>query len=334
MKSLVLYHASCADGFTAAWCAWQTFGDSGADYRAVQYDRGLPDFTDKEGNAVEYENVYVLDFSFDAAELRELADRVPGKVILLDHHKTAVEKLRPLMDEPDPRIVLVFNMEKSGAMLAWEHFVGATDERLVPPVLVQYVQDRDLWIHEMPHCHEIRAYAETVPFKFDDWDELASELEADAKFENGEWVFPGAEAVAERGTQMMRYRNVLVDRRARKPGFINLCGHILPCVNDTNFGSEVGNKLSQEYPAAVIFFVTNWGKVVYSLRSAKENPNHLDVSEIAKKFEGGGHKHAAGFRSNALPMFVEACGHDTTNDDGSCSHCGVLNVSVDEVDDA
>lgn len=35
-RILVLHHANCADGFTAAWCAWRYFGDD-AEYVPVQY---------------------------------------------------------------------------------------------------------------------------------------------------------------------------------------------------------------------------------------------------------------------------------------------------------
>lgn len=311
-KSLVLYHASCADGFTAAWAAWKVLGDDGT-YRPVQYGHGLPfdlltardtadDFLTIDTTAMNvgdgfdrdhvcYKNIYVLDFSFTADELRQLTSHLhsDGKVILLDHHKSAVERLQPLVDEPDDNITLVFDMEKSGARLAWEHFHPGP---AAPPPLVLYVEDRDLWRHEAYRCHAIRAYSETVPFEFDAWQSLSDDLYAPDK-------------VADQGEMMLRYRDTKVKLRAGRPGYCRLDGHVLPCVNDTHFASEIGNLLSQDHPAAVIFFVTNWGKVVYSLRSSADNPNHLDVSEIAKKFGGGGHKHAAGFSSNALPMFVK-----------------------------
>lgn len=44
------------------------------------------------------------------------------------------------------------------------------------------------------------------------------------------------------------------------------------------------------------------GKFQFSLRSRGD----IDVSEIAKKFGGGGHKNAAGFQLKTLPEWVVA----------------------------
>jgi len=53
-----------------------------------------------------------------------------------------------------------------------------------------------------------------------------------------------------------------------------------------------GGTLSYEFGAA--YFVRDDGKKVYSLRSVGD----FDVSEVAKKYGGGGHRNAAGFQEN------------------------------------
>ena len=57
--------------------------------------------------------------------------------------------------------------------------------------------------------------------------------------------------------------------------------------------SEAGNILSKGEPFGATFYYDGEG-VNWSLRS---DDNGVDVSDIAKKFGGGGHKHAAGFRT-------------------------------------
>ena len=81
MKPLVLYHAHCADGFTAAWVFWRHFQD-GAEYRAVSYGEPAP-VGDAKGR-----HVYVLDFCFPVEETEALAASA-SKFLVLDHHKTA-----------------------------------------------------------------------------------------------------------------------------------------------------------------------------------------------------------------------------------------------------
>jgi uncharacterized protein len=50
--------------------------------------------------------------------------------------------------------------------------------------------------------------------------------------------------------------------------------------------------MAQGHPFAACFWIDG-KEMAFSLRSA---PDGLDVSEIAKRFGGGGHQHAAGFR--------------------------------------
>jgi hypothetical protein len=41
-KRLVIYHANCIDGFTAAWVAWLKFGDVATEYVAAKLASGNP----------------------------------------------------------------------------------------------------------------------------------------------------------------------------------------------------------------------------------------------------------------------------------------------------
>lgn len=83
MKPLVIYHASCADGFGAAFAAWLKLGDE-AEYRACQY--GREEF--QEGESVHNREVYVLDFSFPKDTMDWLF-RDAKRVVWLDHHASS-----------------------------------------------------------------------------------------------------------------------------------------------------------------------------------------------------------------------------------------------------
>ena len=64
-------------------------------------------------------------------------------------------------------------------------------------------------------------------------------------------------------------------------------------VNSSHWMSEIGAKLSPDCDFALIWFYDhNEQKTKVSLRSFHD---HVDVSEIAKDFKGGGHRKAAGF---------------------------------------
>ena len=65
--------------------------------------------------------------------------------------------------------------------------------------------------------------------------------------------------------------------------------------------SEVASELAKDHPAGVAFSVMKDGRIRCSIRSREDNPDALDVEELAAVFSGGGHKHSAGFTLFRLP---------------------------------
>ena len=129
MKKAVLYHAD-ADGFGAAYACWKMFYEK-AIYIPVQYGQPVPELPES------VEDLFIVDFSYDRATCESLADKY--RLIVLDHHKSAEKELAGLD-------YAKFDMNKSGAVLAWE-FMYAFQP--VPEILL-YVLDRDLWRFELP----------------------------------------------------------------------------------------------------------------------------------------------------------------------------------------
>ena len=64
-----------------------------------------------------------------------------GHLLVLDHHKTAQAALA---DIDHAKAKIVFDMERSGAGLAWDYFYPLATGSARPP-LIDMVEDRDLW---------------------------------------------------------------------------------------------------------------------------------------------------------------------------------------------
>ena len=74
---------------------------------------------------------------------------------------------------------------------------------------------------------------------------------------------------------------------------MEIAGHDVPVANlPYTMSSDAGHQLAQGEPFAACYWDTPDGRV-FSLRSSDDG---LDVSEIAKRFGGGGHRNAAGFK--------------------------------------
>ncbi len=266
---VVIYHADCVDGFTAAWIAHRVFGET-ADYLPFKYGEDPPDF---QGN----EKVYILDFSFPRDVLLKIKKEVQVLVVL-DHHKTAKNELEGLD-------FCIFDMNKCGARMTWEYFYPkeSWDEEIeAPPSLVIYVEDQDLWKEN--YSKEISAAIQSYDFTWKNWDQLASWLSDTMQRMN----------VIGQGEAILRYQEQSIKKHMSRAWIETLSDFSIPVVNctDKSIVSELGHRMAEKEVFSAIFVDTKDVRT-WSLRSQESG---RDVSEVAKRLGGGGHKHAAGFK--------------------------------------
>jgi hypothetical protein len=151
-KPLCIYHGNCADGFTSAWVVRRKFGD--ADFHAGVYQQAPPDVTDRD--------VVMVDFSYKRDVLIGMREKARS-VLVLDHHKTAEADLQDI-----PGVEAVFDMNRSGARITWDHYFPHEE----PPRVLLHVEDRDLWRFKLPDTREIQANIFSFPYDFAVWDRL------------------------------------------------------------------------------------------------------------------------------------------------------------------
>lgn len=271
-QPLVIYHANCPDGFTAAWIARKALGPD-CEFIPAHYGDSPPDCTGR--------SVYILDFSYKRPVTLRIALEAK-ELVILDHHKTAEAELAHLVDECGrlygvTSVAINFDMAKSGARLAWDHFIGTQ-----PPWLVKYVQDRDLWQWKLPSSREVNAALASYERTWEQWD----------AFEADEHALP---RLIMDGVAIERFKNRQIEDACRNATEIELAGHKILAVNATVNFSEVAGKLAENRPFGAAWFYRTDGKKQWSLRS---RDGGVDVSEVAKQFGGGGHRNAAGFETD------------------------------------
>jgi len=268
---LVIYHANCLDGFGAAFAAYRYFSAKGVEAEYYPAKHGT------EPPACDGREVFIVDFSYKRPVLKQICE-VAEKVTILDHHISAQEDLAGLEDEYD-NLTVVFDMDRSGAVITWEYFHDST-----PPQLLLHVQDRDLWRFELDGTDDINTALMSYPFSFDFWQELT---ENEVKM---------TELHAE-GVTLNRYRRQLIDQYKKRAVMGQVAGFEVPMVNAPHvIISELLGELAEGQPFA-IGYQDRGSQRSWSLRSSKEGE---DVARIAEKFGGGGHRRAAGF-STELP---------------------------------
>ena len=259
---LIVYHSPCPDGFGAAYAAWRHFGDD-ADYVGAGY--GVSPVLNVQGR-----DVFVLDFSFPRPQLDAMR-RAANSLIILDHHKTAQEDLNGFPDA-------IFDMTKSGARLAWEYFHPGQPI----PKLLAYVEDRDLWNWALPESNDFLAYLDTLPFDFKAWDDLAHVSDDELQ------------EILIAGRHMNTKYDNLAAIMAEGAEPVRFCGMAGSKLNGSSlFTSKVGELLYFANGTFALIWRIELGLLYVSLRAKKGT---VDVAEMARRFGGGGHSAAAGFK--------------------------------------
>ena len=290
-KSVILYHANCNDGFAAAYAAWVCLGDD-AEYIPVQYGDAPPDVTDKV--------VYILDFSYTPDEVHALASKA-YHVVMLDHHKTAMEKWSRLLVTGKNGDLLfhrgnldvIFDMERSGSQMAWDWFSPGVPR----PRIIDHIGDRDLWKFALPGTRAVCAAMSSHEKEFRLWDYLAGYLR------HMELLTEGCAILR---MQERQVADVLAGPLC--PVSFELCtpeGLLYVesglAANVRENISEVGNAIAEKSGTFSLTFFVKGDEAICSLRSI----GYYDVTPIALKFGGGGHKNAAGFKLPVQRFFTE-----------------------------
>lgn len=295
MKPLVIYHANCADGFTAAWAVRQAID---ADFHPGVYGEPPPELSGRD--------LVLVDFCYPPAVMQALQWKARS-ILVLDHHQSA-EKDMPANDRTGQDqltvcridtasftwakfqgwvgqdqnegihkaiIYALFDMNRSGAGIAWDFFHPG----IARPALIDHVEDRDLWRFKLHGTREIQAALFSHPYSFEVWDQL---MQAP--------VFE----LYQQGLSIERKHHkdvaelVAVAKRRMVIGHYSVPVASLPYT----LASDAGALMAQGESFAACYYDTADTRV-FSLRSTEEG---IDVSEVAKLYGGGGHVRAAGFR--------------------------------------
>lgn len=216
-------------------------------------------------------NVVMVDFSYPRDVLIELASRVES-IWIFDHHASAQ---RNLVDLP-ANVHVHFDMNKSGCVLAWE----AVGDMPIPKFF-DYIQDRDLWRFSLPHVQEIGQWIAMIPKDLRSYCDAMHDLE---------YQFM---ACVTKGSLYLEKHLAVIDEIFSAARPFRIDEFEVPCVaSPYSFGSETCNQLAQGYPFAM-YYIDHVDCRQFGLRST---PDGIDVSVIAERYGGGGHKHAAGFK--------------------------------------
>ena len=268
-ETILIYHGNCPDGFMAAVIFRKAAGENTdkIEFHAGVHQQAPPDVSGKK--------VVFVDFSYKRPVILEMA-RSAESILIVDHHASALEDL---VDLP-ANVQTIFNTDRSGAGLAWETFM----RQLPVPGIVLYIEAKDLQKFDAyPNVEEVIMCLTSYNYDFDLWTQF---LDAD----QGKLITSMAAAGKSINRKQMKDIREAIEASWHE---LNIGGQRVPVVNlPYTMRLEAAKLLAKGQPFAACYYVAD-GYAYFELGSDTQGE---DVSKIACRYGGGGHRHRAGFR--------------------------------------
>ena len=298
----VIYHSADFDGIFCREIARKFLGDEDVKYIGWNFGDALVPMS-KEGT------VYILDLSPDCIDWTGVFQKTAmDRVVWIDHHKTSIEKwgCTGLHDKiPGYRIDGV-----AACRLAWQWFSSAADRenilgnqsksdfidrKVTEPLAVRLAGEYDVWDHEKSKGADLAFQCGLRSEKTLDWEAL---LSSDTFSENRTL------GIVADGQIAQRYARYQDDQWMREASFlVKWEGLTFLCLNTVARGSGIFD--SKDNPDtghdALLAYGYRGNLWTVSLYHAKHRTD-LDLSKIAAKYGGGGHRGACGFTCKKLPF--------------------------------
>lgn len=287
IPDIVLYHDHCYDGITAAYVV-KTYCERNSvplpQFKGVIYARFyMPDCQGK--------NVLYVDFCPKQEQLNEVL-KVCKQCMVIDHHETTKSIVMP-------EGMLILDMTKSGAQLTHDYFFESAPRHPV----INYIGDRDIWTWALPNSHEINAFIMVkepsmahIQELIEKWDKPIygySTYEMYA-LDVGKWLLLAQDSQVKSVAKNFYKALFKVDENVYNV-LIGDCPFLLR--------SEVGNYLAKNDGIDFVMLYTYYANS-QTFNISLRGIDKVDVSAVAKKFGGGGHKNASGMSVKDLSMYV------------------------------
>lgn len=262
--TVIVYHKGCKDGYACAYLANKIYGNK-VKYIPLSYYDKVPSFKN--------ENILVCDFSFEYKDVQKILKN--NKLFIIDHHKTAFEKLENLDDKHKH-----LDLNHSGAYLTWKYFYP----KKKTPLYIKLIEDYDLWKFKYDETKPFMLALDQIPYNFNRWSKLEDNDYVNNLVQKGKIIKLYQDSIIKRAIYSYRTCNHEIDGVDYKVIYKNSSC----CVN------EIANELVQNYRCdfAVCYHYDDKKNITrFNLRSIDSK---ADVSMVARFLGGGGHRNASG----------------------------------------
>lgn len=290
----IFYHNDLDGKCAAFWvmCSTET-QDKRINLHEINYGMHFPIDEIKEN-----EEIYIVDYSITPAEMEDLL-KITNNVTWIDHHISAIKrykdfpyKIRGVRHDGIAGCMLTYcylnHMTNLGKGEIKKFNIEMTDKA---PLFTKLIADYDVWTFEYGNNTRKFQIGFNALYEGNPNDKIWSTLLKDDYIKDRQRSL--LHNILQCGTTMLKYRDSLSKKYCDNVGYSMIFeGYKCFVINVPIAGSEWFKSVDVDDYDMLISFSYNGCDWNYSLRSEK-----IDVSQVAMKYGGGGHKGAAGFRS-------------------------------------
>lgn len=312
-----IYHHNDDDGFCSAAIVRRYLCDgydipTEDDFFVYNYNGELPLPELRKG-----ETVYIVDLALTTEIMKVIRHAIDSeaKVIHIDHHestKTFMENATVPQKAYLDQITHFYEIGVSGCLMTFAFSCFNEEQRKNPeevnfwddrecrdlyvenrgpysiPLAVGYINDWDIWAFKLKETEAFHEGFYPYQWRSTPWDKAWLDL-----FNRENMLVP---PIIDAGYAIVKYKEAQY-MSIRKNAFAveTEFGRCI-CINTDAGSSKVFGDLLKQYDFGCMFRYN--GKIwINSLRS--DEASDINVAEIAEKFGGGGHTHAASFTSES-----------------------------------
>lgn len=298
-KTVVIYHRADFDGIFCCEIARKHLGEL-AEYIGWDYGDPLPVVPP------EVDTIYMLDISIEGM----MDDK---RLVWIDHHKSAIEKYAPI-------IIVGYRLDGVAACrLTWQWFshqaqgfdphriqldpelpdkVDYVNRNVSEPLAVRLAGEYDIWDKRDPRAELFQHGLRSCELKTAWWGQLLSE--------DSLYCEAGVNFLLEAGRAIQYAKTQENESIINAYGFdVEFEGLKFLACNHARFNSHLFLAGTKPEHDALLGFNWDGKRWRVSLYHAPGKEHH-DLSKIATKYGGGGHKGACGFRADSLPFLWSA----------------------------
>jgi uncharacterized protein len=277
--NIVLFHKNCPDGFGSAWIVNYYLKDTKVEYFGLNPSFNLKNMEDILSN----KNVLIVDLSFPKKDIKYLKN-ITNNFMIIDHHQTYYDDIKDLEN-------VELNTKHSAIYLTWKKFFP----KKKVPLFINYIEDNDIKGNKYQDTYP---FSTALPIKypfnnqkyFKKWEQLLNKSNVTDLIKVGKVYMDYKNYILDRNSFIIKNIYKFKNKKFNKFKVILVNKTIVSLNSD--LAEYILNKNKKIDILILWNYIENYDNYSLILRTQKEN---IDLSDIAKTFNGGGHSKAAHF---------------------------------------